>query len=422
MPKSFDWEDAYHAGADLRGTADKAWSDPQITLEELIAALGGEICEGKVAAPGRGRAPNDRSLHVTPDPASPNGFCSNDPRYVLESLLVYRQRKSNGPSKASASPKKKSKAEGGRKNDTDDPASATAWRATLLFTHNGQPKAVLANAILALRKAPDWQAVLAFDEFALASMAMRPPPWTDRDDALATEWMQREGISVTVNTVATAAETVAKDRSFHPVRDYLRGLEWDGSLRLEKFASRYLGAPDTGYSTKVSKCMLIAGVARIMEPGCKSDHIVILEGKQGTGKSTALRLLFEPFFSDDLSELGTKDAQMQMNGIWCLEIAELTSMRKTEQERVKAFVSRSTDRFRPPYARRLIEAKRQCVLIGTTNSDQYLKDETGARFWPVRCGRINLDAIKQDRDQLWAEAVRLYDVSAVSAYGTNLVD
>jgi predicted P-loop ATPase len=147
-----------------------------------------------------------------------------------------------------------------------------------------------------------------------------------------------------------------------------------------------------------------------MQPGCKSDHIVILEGKQGTGKSTALRLLFEPFFSDDLSELGTKDAQMQMNGIWCLEIAELTSMRKAEQERVKAFVSRSTDRIRPPYARPLIEAKRQCVLIGTTNSDQYLKDETGARrFWPVRCGEINLDAIKQDRDQLWAEAVRLYD-------------
>jgi hypothetical protein len=163
---------------------------------------------------------------MLPHPASPNGFSSNDPKYILERLLVYRQKKSNGPepspSKASASPKTKFKASDTKKNAADDPASATAWRAELLFSHTGQPKAVLANAILALRKAPDWQSVLAYDEFALTTMAMRPPPWakaqdntwtprhwTDRDDTLATEWMQREGISITVNTAATAAETVA---------------------------------------------------------------------------------------------------------------------------------------------------------------------------------------------------------------------
>jgi predicted P-loop ATPase len=212
-----------------------------------------------------------------------------------------------------------------------------------------------------------------------------------------------------VNVGANAVETVARDATFHQVRDYLDGLKWDGTKRLETFAANYLGTDDTSYFTAVGQCMFIAAVARVMRPGCKVDHIPILEAEQGALKSSTIDALFSPWFSDDLAELGTKDAAMQVRVAWGIEIAELASMRKGEIERVKAFIARRVDRFRPSYGRHVVEVPRQSVFIGTTNADTYLKDETGGRrFWPLRCGRINLDAIKRDRDQLWAEAVALY--------------
>jgi predicted P-loop ATPase len=236
-----------------------------------------------------------------------------------------------------------------------------------------------------------------------------PREWTDQDDVLATNWFHSRDIAVAISVVAAALQAVAQEHAFHPVRDYLDGLEWDGLNRVEGFAANYLGADDSAYHAAVSRCTLVAAVARIFEPGCKADHIPILEGPQGTFKSSVLAVLFSPWFSDDIADLGTKDAQMQMNGVWCLEIAELASMRRADIERVNAFASRLVDRYRPSYGRHVIKAPRQCIVIGTTNSDQYLKDETGARrFWPIQCGRISIDAARRDRDQLWAEAVSLY--------------
>jgi predicted P-loop ATPase len=297
------------------------------------------------------------------------------------------------------------------------------WRAALLLSSTNAPKPLLANALIALREAPEWQGVLAYDEFALGTMLLKPPPWlkyqdgwtpkqwTDRDDALTADWLQHQGIGVTVNVAATAAETVAKDHSFHPIKDYLESLVWDGVERIAKFASRYLGAEDTPYHRAVSHCLFIAAVARIMRPGCKADYVPILEGAQDKGKSTAIELLFTPWFSDDLAELGTKDAAMQVRVAWGVEIAELASMTRGEIERVKAFITRKVDRFRPSYGRRVIEVPRQSVFIGSTNSDTYLKDETGGRrFWPIRCGGIiDLKAIERDRRQLWAEAAAQFN-------------
>ena len=300
-----------------------------------------------------------------------------------------------------------------------------------------QPKSQLANALIALREAPEWRGVLAYDDFALTAMMLRPPPWrkhednhwtpqrwSDRDDALTADWLQHRGIGVTVNVASTAADTAAKDNTYHPIKDYLTGLAWDGTKRIDNFASSYLGAEATPYHSAVSQCMLIAAVARIMRPGCKADYVPILEGPQDKGKSTAIELLFTPWFSDDLAELGTKDASMQVRVAWGIEIAELASMNRTEIERVKAFITRKVDRFRPSYGRHVIETPRQSVFIGSTNSDTYLKDETGARrFWPIRCGNISLKALEHDRDQLWAEAVSLFktgspwwltDTSAIS--------
>jgi predicted P-loop ATPase len=315
--------------------------------------------------------------------------------------------------------------------DTTSPALAelqdelSGWRTGLLFSRKNTPKPLLANALIALRHAPEWQGVLAYDEFALVTMQRKPPPWlkhqdnwtprqwTDRDDALTADWLQHQDIGVTVNVAAIAAETVAKDHSFHPIRDYLEKLGWDGVQRIANFAWCYLGAEDTPYHRAVSRCLFIAAVARIMRPGCKADYVPILEGAQDKGKSTAIELLFRPWFSDDLAELGTKDAAMQVRVAWGIEIAELASMTRGEIERVKAFITRKVDRFRPSYGRRVIEVPRQSVFIGSTNSDAYLKDETGGRrFWPIRCGgTIDLKAIEHDRDQLWAEAVAQFKAS-----------
>jgi predicted P-loop ATPase len=296
------------------------------------------------------------------------------------------------------------------------------WHSELLLTATHKPKSLLANAVTALRCAPEWQGVLAYDEFQLTTMALRPPPWlkhednswepqrwTDRDDALTANWLQHQGICVRVGDVATAVEAVAMDAIFHPVRDYLHALEWDRTKRVIQFAETYLGAEASPYHSAVSRILLIAAVARIMQPGCKHDHIPILEGAQGRGKSTAIDLLFSPWFSDDLADLGTKDAAMQVRVAWGIEIAELAAMQRGEIEKVKAFVTRKVDRFRPSYGRRVIEVPRQSVFIGSTNADAYLKDETGGRrFLPIRCGTIDPKAIKRDRDQLWAEAVALF--------------
>jgi predicted P-loop ATPase len=289
------------------------------------------------------------------------------------------------------------------------------------LSENRRPKPLLANALFALREAPEWEGVLAYDEFALSTMAMQPPPWgrgsndwtpsrwSDCDDVRAAEWLQCEGIDVPVGVAANAVETVAHDNSFHPVRDYLSGLKWDGTQRLETFAADYLGTNDTSYCTAVGRCTFIGAVARVFEPGCKLDHVMVLEAEQGAFKSSAIAALFSPWFSDDLAELGSKDAAMQARFAWGIEIAELAGMRKGEVERIKAFIARGVDRFRPSYGRRVIEVPRQCVFVGSTNANGYLRDETGARrFWPLQCSRIELDAIKRDRDQLWAEAVVFY--------------
>jgi predicted P-loop ATPase len=147
-------------------------------------------------------------------------------------------------------------------------------------------------------------------------------------------------------------------------------------------------------------------------PGCKVDTVPILEGPQGSRKSTAIKTLFEPWFSDELADLGSKDSAMQARGVWGLEVSELDAMSRGEVSRIKAFISRTTDRFRPPYGSRIIESPRACVFWGTTNVDGYLKDESGGRrFWPVKVGKIDIDGLREARDQLWAEAQVLFDAN-----------
>lgn len=298
-----------------------------------------------------------------------------------------------------------------------------SWRDNLIVGSKDVPKPLLANAITALRDAPAWTNVLCFDAFATETILDQIPPWeflgiaewcsrvwTSQDDILTANWLQRQGIAVNVATAAQAVEVVARDRSFHPVLDYLDSLQHDGTPRLNSWLSTYLGCEQNAYIEAVGRSMLIAAVARIREPGCKVDTVPIFEGPQGARKSTAVKALFNPWFSDELADLGSKDAVMQTRGVWGIEVSELDAMSRMEVSRIKAFISRTTDRYRPPYGSRIVESPRSCVFWGTTNADDYLKDETGGRrFWPVKVGHIDIDGLLDMRGQLWAEAVVLYE-------------
>ena len=272
---------------------------------------------------------------------------------------------------------------------------------------------ILANAITALRLAPEWQGVLAYDEFRCNVVAAKPAPWgaipkngwTDQEDRLAAEWLQRHRVFVPVEITSQAVQTVAAQHRVHPVRQYLQGLKWDGIPRLERWLSTYLGTQESDYSVAVGTRWMLSAVARIYQPGAKVDCCLILEGPQGARKSTALRTLAGEFFTDELADLGSKDAALQICGVWIVEISELDSLARSEIASIKAFMSRSADRFRPPFGKRVVECPRQCVFAGTVNHTEYLRDETGARrFWPVRCGSIDVETLGRDRDQLWAEA------------------
>jgi predicted P-loop ATPase len=221
-------------------------------------------------------------------------------------------------------------------------------------------------------------------------------------------------VLVSVEVAGQAVQTAARDRPFHPVKAYLRGLHWDGVDRIASWLSTYLGAEDTEYSRAVGSRWLISAIARIFRPGAKADCCLILEGPQGIRKSTALRTLAGEYFTDELADLGSKDAAMQIRGVWIIELSELDSLSHSEVARIKAFMSRTTDRFRPPYGMRLVESPRQCIFAGTVNHSTYLRDETGGRrFWPIACGRIDVDALACDRDQLWAEAKVRFESGAV---------
>lgn len=206
---------------------------------------------------------------------------------------------------------------------------------------------------------------------------------------------------------------VSKDtQSFHPVRDYLNKLEWDGIERIGHFFEDHCGTAYTKYTDFVGKSLFLSLVARVMQPGCKVDTVVILEGEQGIGKSTLFRSLCkdEGWFRDSEIDLNSKDSYIALRGKWLIELAELDALNKAETTRIKSFITSQTDSYRPPYGKCDIDAPRQCCFVGTTNKSNYLKDETGnRRFLPIKCEWIDIDAIVSIRDQLWAEAVVRYN-------------
>jgi hypothetical protein len=211
-------------------------------------------------------------------------------------------------------------------------------------------------------------------------------------------------------TMQEAAERACEENRFDPVLDYLASLRWDGQKRFDHWLVTYLDAEDTEFNRTIGRLVLTAAVRRARQPGCKFDQIIVLEGVEGTNKSTAIELMAGKENFSDQTILGLDDrTQMEcLKGKWLYEIADLSGMAKSEVDAVKAFASRTSDRARAAYGRYVSEQPRRCVLFATTNNDTYLKSQTGnRRFWPVRTGRIDINALRRDRDQLWAEAVQV---------------
>jgi hypothetical protein len=218
------------------------------------------------------------------------------------------------------------------------------------------------------------------------------------------------------DNVSDAATELCLESRFDPIVDYLAGLDWDGTLRLDTWLITYLGAADTPLNRAFSKLTLVAAVRRARKPGCKFDHILVLEGPEGKMKSTAIVVLagIENFSDQTILTASDKEQQELVRGVWIFEIADLAGMRRSEVEKVKAFASRTHDRARPAYGRRRIDAARRGILIGTTNEDEYLQSQTGnRRFWPVETGTIDIEALRRDRDQLWAEAAEAAGIELV---------
>lgn len=324
-----------------------------------------------------------------------------------------RAEDASPPTKAARAPRRKARADA--QDGLPEPPDRGDWFRSL-DKHNGRLTACLANVVTILANDKAWEGVIAEDLFANRVVRRKalpgyddpPGEWTDIDTSRTVIWLTRTyRISPDTGIVDKAVDVVARAQAFHPVRDWLETLKWDGEPRIDFWLSRYLGVQLTEYSTRVGRWFLMGMVKRVLEPGVKFDYCLVLEGTQGLRKSSALATLAGPWYSDTELDLSNKDSMSAIRGKWLHEFGELGSIARAEATRQKSFLSRQVDEFRPAYARREIRCPRQLVFAGTTNEWSWQKDPTGGRrFWPVRVtGEINIAELEAAREQLFAEAL-----------------
>jgi len=297
---------------------------------------------------------------------------------------------------------------------------APEWMAELIRKKvNGQLDDCRENVMMILTNDPKLKGVVGLNEFAMLQEKRIAPPWGgdlgewgEGDDfELGCYMASTYGLVIKSDSaIEKAVAHAARVNRFNPVTDYLRSVKWDGVPRLHTWVNEVMGAENTEYHALVGTLFILSMVARAFKPGCQIDTAPVFEGGQGEGKSSAMRVLGGDWYSETSFKIGDKDGYLAIQGVWLYEIAELDSFNRAETTGIKAFMTNLNDRFRAPYGRRMMDYPRRTCFCGTTNQDEYFKDTTGnRRFLPVSCGVINLALLKEIRDQLFAEAVHLFD-------------
>ena len=352
----------------------------------------------------------DKEIHKITDQLTLDGYHVEETRLEVQRMIDGARRKKFG----------------------EDLATTTSLVQPIVTSAQGNLPSNYYNVSVTLRDQSPWVTVFAYNEFADRKMVLEKPPGErgnpnlfkprdirDSDYTKVIKWLNQNGFpTVNKQLVIDCVQELCEDNIISPVKAYLESLKFDpvsDKSQLSTWMEIYLGVKPRSPSEKqyvraVSRLSLIQAVARALTPGCKADSVPILEGGQGVGKSTALRILHSPdWFGDALPPMGTKDASDYLRGKWGIELAELAFQRKADIEAQKAFISKNEERFRPAYGREEIFHPRTCVFWGTTNRTDYIKDETGnRRFLPIRVEQVDIEGLKGARDQLWAEAVHYF--------------
>ncbi len=294
------------------------------------------------------------------------------------------------------------------------------WRRALRW-ERGQLVKHSSNICEILRNDERWRGVIAYDEFAQRVVKRTAPPyafgregeWTADDDVRTAVWLsQQHRLDVSSKQVVEAIESVARERTYHPVVEHLRTLRWDGERRLGAWLSKYLGVTDSEYAQCVGTYFLRGMVWRVLRPGCKFDYCLVIEGAEGLRKSTLAETLGVQWGSDTPLDLdNNREAALALHGNWVVEFSEMESVTRAEAHLQKSFLSRRFDQYRPFWSGRNTKVQRQCVFIGTTNETEYIKEGQGARrFWPIAVAKkIDIEGLRRELPQLLAEAVADFD-------------
>lgn len=316
------------------------------------------------------------------------------------------------------------------------------WTHWLKQTDKHVVKPVLFNLVHILRNHEDCKGMLAFDQYAELTMKVKPPPWhgdhpfkvgewSEVDDYKFRLWLSDRFCEAKEKDVMQAVTLVAREHTWHPLIEWLEGVQWDGTHRLKTWLIDYLGCckgrdfeklelaerdKTAAYVEAVGTKWMIGAVGRVFTAarngavtGSQMDTMLILEGEQGLMKSTALRVLGDEWFTDEKLDFGNKDSFLILQGRWIIEMAELEGLNKADTSATKHFITKREDLFRAPYGRKLEKKPRRCAFAGTVNHDAYLKDDSGnRRFWPVACTSIDIEGLRANVRQLWAEAVHRF--------------
>lgn len=333
-------------------------------------------------------------------------FASEDVRVKREALAPFRQRDT-------------ATEDFGEAGEAED----ESWKDGLVVSpKTGRAEASTMNIIHILEHHPGLGGKLRRDEFSHYNLVegelpwkREDGPWSNADDANLRAFLEAECGIVGKDKIRDSIAVVYSRHAFNPVKDYLGPLKWDGTPRVDTLMSDYLGAPDTPLVRAMTRKQMVAAVARVYEPGCKHDYVLVLTGPEGIGKSTLLNTLGGRWFSDSLNTFEGKDAMELLQPAWLLELSELSALKRSELEGVKQFLSRQVDEYRPAYAERTEKRPRHCVFFGTTNETSFLKGDTGnRRFWVIPTGvteprkSVFDGGLEGERDQIWAEAVHYY--------------